>query len=231
MAPPTPDPNVRFVAFGDSATDGPSTRDYPDILRELLGEQPETFANEGIGGETSDEGRVRLDGLLGDGLFPNAEVLFYWEGGNDVARFIKELDPFLLTSPIGPNYPFANQLADRLDRVQADIQSAIAAARAVGLTVYVATYFTLRVGVGECDALPFDVILPLQAANANAYIAMLNDRIRDAASAEGAILVDVEAASAAIDADPANYFNCNHLSAQGNAIVAELFFDAIQHGG
>lgn len=122
-------------------------------------------------------------------------------------------------------------MAGRLDRVQADVQSAIVAARAVGFTVYVATYFTLQVGVGECDALPFGTILPLQAANANAYIAMLNDRIRDAASAAGAILVDVEAASAAIEADPANYFNCDHLSAQGNAIVAELFFDAIQGGG
>lgn len=102
---------MRFVAFGDSATDGPSTRDYPDILRELLGEESETFANKGMGGETSDEGRVRLDGLLSDGLFPNAEVLFYWEGGNDVTRFIKKVDPFLLTSPVDENFPFANQLA------------------------------------------------------------------------------------------------------------------------
>ena len=33
-----PDPAVVYVAFGDSSTAGPSERDYPDILRELLGE-------------------------------------------------------------------------------------------------------------------------------------------------------------------------------------------------
>ena len=32
----TPDPDVRYVAFGDSTTKGPTPRDYPAILRELL---------------------------------------------------------------------------------------------------------------------------------------------------------------------------------------------------
>ncbi|GAG17174.1 unnamed protein product, partial [marine sediment metagenome] len=66
-----------------------------------------------------------------------------------------------------------------------------------------------------------------QAVNANAYLGRLNERIREAVAARGAILVDVGAEDEVIRPDQANYFNCNHLSEQGNEIVAELFFDAI----
>ena len=93
-----PDPNVRFVAFGDSTTVGPTKRDYPDILRELLGEPPETFVNEGHGGETTGEGLDRLNGLLETELFPNAQIWMYWEGGNDIIEFIQARDPLLLVS-------------------------------------------------------------------------------------------------------------------------------------
>ena len=48
---------------------------------------------------------------------------------------------------------------------------------------------------------------------------MLNDRIRAAAANARALLVDVGASAGVLAADPANYFNCNHLSEQGNTIV------------
>ena len=67
-----PDPNVRYVAFGESTTAGPSERDYPDILREKLDQPPETFSNEGLGGESTEEGLERLADLIDRGLFPNA---------------------------------------------------------------------------------------------------------------------------------------------------------------
>ncbi len=222
-----PDPNVRYVAFGDSSTSGPSTRDYPDILRSLLDEAPETFANEGGSGETSGEGLARLKSLLADGIFPNADVLLYWEGGDDISGFIKDKDPFLLASPDDPDYSLSNDLTQRLAETQANIESALAAARNAGLRVYAATYFFLQENIAECGALPLNVVLPGQARNANVYIARLNERIRAAAESQGAVLVDVAAADDILQQDQANYFDCDHLSEQGNGIVANLFVQSI----
>ncbi len=226
-----PDPDVVYVAFGDSSTAGPSTRDYADQLRELLGEGPETFANEGHGGETSQEGLGRLRGLLADEIFPSATVLFYWESGNDITEFIGDNDRLLLFSSADLDYPFDTELTRQLDETQANIESAIVAGKNASLTVYVATYYFLMEDFQDCGALPFDVIFPGQAERANEYIARLNQRIRSAAAAGGAILVDVAARDDELRADEANYFNCNHLSARGNAIVAGLFFDAFTSDG
>ena len=222
-----PDPDVVYIAFGNSTTAGPSTRDYPDILRELLGKPSESFANEGSSGETSSEGLTRLRGLFSNEIFPNAETLLYWESGNDITAFIKDHDPFVLFSPMDADYPFTAELLARLDATQDNIEAAIGAAQGGGLDVYVATYFTMREDLQQCDALPLDVILPVQAQRANAYITLLNARIRAAVAATGATLVDVAIAGAVLRSDPANYHNCNHLSAQGNAVVAQLFFDAL----
>lgn len=222
-----PDPNVIYVAIGDSSTSGPSTRDYPDILRALLDVSPDTFANEGGSGETSEEGLDHLTFLLEEEIFPNAEVLLYWMGGHDMAGFIKDHDPFLLASPDDADYPLSNDLALRLSEIQLNIESAIAAARNARLRVYVATYFFLREDIDDCDALPLPVVLPAQARNANAYITRLNERIRMAAVNQDAVLVDVAAADVVLRQDQANYFDCNHLSEQGNGIVANLFHEAI----
>lgn len=221
------DPNIKYVAFGDSTTSGPSTRDYPDILRSLLGVAPETFVNEGNSGETSEEGLARLEGLLTGGIYPNADVLLYWEGGDDVSQFIKNHDPFLLASPDDADYPLTNDLALLLSKTQVNIESAVAAARNYRLRVFVATYFFLREDIDKCDALPIPVVLPSQASNANAYITRLNERIRAAAANQDAVLVDVAAADDALRQDQANYFDCDHLSEQGNGIIANLFQQAI----
>lgn len=222
-----PDPNVRYIAFGDSATAGPSSRDYPDILRELLDEEPESFVNEGKGGETSEEGLIRLRTLLADGIYPAAAVLLYWEAGNDITDFIKEHDLLLLHSPDDPDFPFAEELAQQLNETQVNIEAAVEAGQDAGLTVYAATYYFLREDIQECDALPLDFILPSQARRTNAYLVRLNERIRAAVAARGSILVDVAAEDELLRASRENYFNCNHLSEQGNALAADLFFDAI----
>ena len=60
---------------------------------------------------------------------------------------------------------------------------------------------------------------------------MRNVQIRAAAIAQGAILVNVAAKNAVIQADEANYADCNHLSTQGNDIVAGLFADAVTASG
>ena len=223
-----PDPAVRYVAFGDSTTDGPTTRDYPDILRELLGEEPETFANEGHSGENSEDGLYRLEGLLAGEIFPNAEVLLYWQAGNDVTDFIKDYDPLLLFSPDDPGFRYATDFTEHLENTQANIEAAIATGQEADLQVYIATYFFLQENLGECGALPFNIIFPSQAQRANAYLARLNERIRAAATARGAVLVDVADLDDVIRGDVENYYDCNHLSEQGNAIVADLFFETIR---
>jgi len=222
----TPDPAVRYVAFGDSMTKGPSEKDYHEFLRERLGMKPETFANEGHGGETTDDGLQRLVALLNNEIYPNAEVLLYWEGGNNVTDFIQHHDPLLLLSPDDDDYLFAGSLAADLDGIQDDIESAIRAAHDAGLEVRVATYFHLRESIDQCPALPLDILLPYQAERANVYIGMLNERIRQGALSEGATLVDVETINGTLHVDEDNYHNCNHLSAQGNELVADLFYEA-----
>lgn len=223
-----PDPAVRYLAFGDSETAGESGRDYPQILSELLGQPANAFVNQGRGGETAGEGLQRLRGLLDRGIYPNAHTLLYWQGGADVINLIRQVDALLLLSPTDPSYPHSARLAETLDRVQADIEAAIGAGQGAGLTVYVATYFSLREATARCEPLFLEIILPSQARNANGYVSLLNERIRQAAANTGASLVDIAAADAMLQADDAHFLNCNHLSAAGNAIVARLFADRLR---
>lgn len=223
-----PDPDVRIVAFGDSATAGPSQMDYVEYLPNLLGRPAKDFSNEGRGGETTDVGVDRLRSLLTRGLFPNAGTVLFWEGGNDVTDWIEERDGLLIFSPSSPGYPYADALTELLDGVQTNIESAIDIARQSGLQVYVSTYYSLPAFSLDCDPLFLNILLPTQAANANGYVAMLNERIRSAATNRGAVLVDVAAVDDMLRQSPENYFNCNHLSAAGNEIVAQVFSDTIQ---
>lgn len=223
-----PDPAVRFVAFGDSTSRGPSDRPYPEILIERLGEKPSALAIESRGGEFTADGVERLRGLLNAGLFPNAHTLLYWEGGKDVLDFIARTDPLVVLSPADANYPFDDQLNATLDEVQANIESAIRTAQEAGLTVYVATYFLPPEALVPCEPLLLDRILPEQATRAGEYIRRLNAHIRQAAANTGATLVDVEREAPALSGNVLNFHDCNHLSAQGNAIVAEVFRAAIQ---
>jgi hypothetical protein len=222
-----PEPAVRYVAFGDSTTKGPSERDYLLYVRDSLGLSADAVANEGSGGETTSEGLERLRSLMAAAIFPNAEVLLYWEGAKDLINLIHDLDPLLVLSPESPSYPLTAEVEDRLDAIQANVEAAIQVGRQSGLQVFVATYFSLPNGSFDCEPLLLGILLPPQAANANVYVDMLNDRIRTAASNQGAVLVDVASKDSELRSDPANYHNCNHLSAQGNEIVAEVFVQAI----
>lgn len=218
-----PRPEVRWVAFGDSSTAGPADRNYPDFLVDLLAVEANTMANAGSGGENADEGLERLQSLISRGIYPNAHTLLYWQGGGDVVDFIREVDPLLLLSPDDPNYPFGAELAATLDTTQAEIESAIQAGHQAGWTVYVATYYLRPETFLPCEPLAIQIMLPGQARFANAYTARLNERIRQAAANQGAILIDVASLSDELRADVSNYFDCNHLSEQGNERVAELF--------
>lgn len=80
---------TRYVAFGDSITDGVGDETglgYPPRLEDLLqGSDPgATVENAGVPGETTAEGLARLDSALGG----TAGVLLLMEGTNDVSRGI-----------------------------------------------------------------------------------------------------------------------------------------------
>jgi len=150
----------------------------------------------------------------------------YWEGGDEIVEFVKEHDPLLLTSPEDPNYPFTTELNQRLDKVQGDIEQAIGLAQGAGWKVYAATYYYMRENM-QCRPALLNVLLAPQAANANGYVRRLNERIRTAAANKNAVLVDVETIADFLQADSANYADCNHLSEQGNEAVAEVFINAL----
>ena len=224
---PVQKPDVKIIAFGDSTTLGPAGADYPEMLRDRLGEPPGSFANEGLGGETTEEGLERLQTIFDWDTYPNATVLLYWEGGNDLSEFIKTYDPLLFFSPDDPGFLFPGRFAETLDEVQSDIDAAIRLGRDAGLEVFVATFYPLISGTPECNPLPLDILIPIQAEHGNAYIDKLNERIRLAAASAGALVADVAASGIVRSADPNNYFNCNHLSAEGNAVVEAVFESVI----
>lgn len=221
------DEDVVFIAFGDSSTAGPSSKNYVEYLPDLLNRPAREFVNQGQGGETTGEGFDRLEQLIQRGVYPNARTLVYWLGGTDVIDFVLDRDPLLLLSPSDANYPYADALARRLDETQRNIEQVIDMADDAGWNVIVANYFPIPQTVPRCDALFLDVILPAQAANADAYVKLINQRIRLAAIAGGVDLVDIAALGDVLLADSDNYFDCNHLSASGNQIVAQRIADAI----
>lgn len=222
-----PDPNVLYLAFGDSGTSGGSGLSYPEILSELLEQPPGIIANQGRGGETTGEGLDRLRQLIERRIYPNAHTLLYWEGGGDIIELIGEVDGLLLFSPTASGYPYSGRLVETLDRVQTNIETVITEGQTAGLTVYVATYFSLREATAPCEPLALHVILPSQAQNANGYVSLLNERIRQAAVNKGAIVVDIASADDLLQSDDSNFVNCNHLSEKGNEIVAQLFAEAL----
>lgn len=223
-----PEPAVRYVAFGDSSTAGPSDRDYPSFLADLLGEGSAAVGNEGLGGETTGQGLERLRSLIARGLFPNAHTMLYWQGGNDLVDWVSGVDRLLLLSPEADNYPLGAELEAKLDALQANIEAAIREGQQAGWRVLVATYYFLPRGSLNCEPLLLNVLLPGQADNANAYVRLLNERIGRAAANTGAELVDVADLDESLRGDGVNYHNCNHLSPAGNGIVAELFLSVLR---
>lgn len=224
--PLLPDPAVRYIAFGDSTTAGPAGLQYWQYVQQDLGASEEAFAGQGKGGETVAEGLPRLRDLLDRNVYPNAQALLFWEGGDDILKFVVAHDPLVVLSPDDPNYPFRADLNSALEQVQADVAQAIMLGKQQNLAVYVATYFDLL--PGECKPALLNLLTPQQAQIANQYVNLLNDRIRQAVTDQGAVLVDVASQSAEITSTAENYLNCNHLSNQGNRVVAELFTQTIQ---
>jgi len=226
-----PDPDVIYIALGDSATSGPAERDYPDVLRERLDVPARELAKEATGGGSVSAARNTLNDLIADDIYPNARVLLLWSGGSDLIDFIGEVDPLLLWSVRDEDLPFEDELQEELTRIAGELRAIISSARSADLDVYVATYYPILGGFSSCDAMPFNILLPGQARRANEYVDLLNARIRGAVAAERAVLVDIAGELPNIADDRDNYANCNHLSSAGNILVADVFYDAIRAGG
>jgi lysophospholipase L1-like esterase len=219
-------PAVRFIAFGDSATNGPEKSNYPDLLAEKMGMAPNAFVNEGRGGENTRQGLLRLGHLLAKRFYPGAAVLLYWQGGKDVMEFIQKNDPLLVYSPADAKYPFREAWQNELNGIQQRIEEALRIAAKNGLKVYVATYYPIQAGL-KCKAAGMKMLSTTQAAIANVYVSDLNDRIRLAAKKQNAVLVDVAVKIRKIGPAQKLYDDSVHLNERGHHIVADCFMEAI----
>ena len=202
--PPAPVPRigkVRFVAFGDSLTEGtisaPVTlqlvnipHSYPaklqDALRARYKNQPEiVVANEGRAGESALDGRARLiDAIKAN----NPEVLILMDGANDLLFFHRR----------------------GVSRVVGGIEDMIKEARSRGVTVIVASLPPQRAGGLRAEGEP--------------YLAETNAQLRATAAEEGAGFVDV---NAQLDLSFVGQDGL-HLTEAGYARLAEIFAGAIR---
>jgi lysophospholipase L1-like esterase len=225
-----PNPAPLYVCFGDSITAGKDVPTYPETLDGLI--DPSVagqVANEGESGESADNGADRIKNLFGScNAYPNTVALLYLEGGAGLIDWIQEKDSFLLFDPLAPGYPYQAELTERLGNIKNNILAAVQTARSSGLQVYMATYYDLLAGVSPCDLHPLKLPLnEVQAERANHYTALLNQKIGEAASETGSALVDLNGVLGPLQGNPENFFDCNHPSASGNALIAEVFFEAL----
>jgi lysophospholipase L1-like esterase len=202
--PPAPVPRVgkvRFVAFGDSLTEGtisaPLTlrlvnipHAYParlqDALRARYKNQPEiVVANEGKAGESAIDARSRLiDAIKAN----NPEVLILMDGANDLLFYHRR----------------------GISRVVGGVEDMIKEARGRGVTVIVASLPPQRAGGLRAEGEP--------------YLAETNAALRATAAEEGAGFVDV---NAQLDLSYVGQDGL-HLTEAGYARLAEIFAGAIR---
>jgi lysophospholipase L1-like esterase len=208
VTPPPPRPRIsatRFVAFGDSITEGqislspygliPSPpQSYPFKLQNLLVsryiDQGSSIRvlDEGIGGERVSVGLTRLPRVLSADA---PEVVLLMEGVNDLN----------------------SGSASAIPGVVSALRSMVIMARGRGAQVFIATLLPQRAGG--------------QRAFAVGLIEPTNSQIRAIASSEGAVLVDLYQGFGG-SPDPWVGSDGLHPTEAGMQRIAEIFFDAIR---
>jgi lysophospholipase L1-like esterase len=203
----TPVPRLqktKFLAFGDSFTEGKSTLrvsgpifdapgSYPRRLQAKLEarytDQTITVIPDGWGGESAAEGNIRLREDL---PFYNPEVLLLLEGANDLLR---------------PNASTAAGLQRTIDDVIDALRNMIQQGKSRGCSVFVATLF------------PIDP----KRGNGASGVQPLNDRIKTLAAIENVSLVDLHAVV------PLSMLGSDglHPKAETYDVIAETWFSAI----
>jgi acyl-CoA thioesterase-1 len=195
---------TRFVAFGDSITEGKfadgsiSSSPYPltleVALRSRYTAQTVTVVNRGVGGERTVDGLTRLPGVL---AADRPEVLLLLEGVNDISNG----DPSLVQPMVDNLRQMARQ------------------GRNSGAFVMLATLLPERAGPGS----------PATRNGALPLLGQANDQIRSAAALEGVILVDL---FTGLGGTPDPWIGSDNLQLhptdEGYEKIAALFFDAIR---
>jgi lysophospholipase L1-like esterase len=210
VAPPIPRLSAtRFVAFGDSITEGKfpdatfSANPYPPAVQSMLRSRYTaqaaviTVINRGLSGEnarqTSDGGGiVRLPGVL---AADRPDVLLLLEGVNDLST----------GNPL--------TIQPMVDALRVMIRQG----RSSGAQVMIATLLPERAGPGT----------PATRNGALPLLTQANDQIRRAAVLEGATLVDLFQGLGGTP-DPWIGSDNLHPNDTGYQKIADLFFDAIR---
>jgi lysophospholipase L1-like esterase len=195
---------TRFVAFGDSITEGLNAigplllipnppNSYPGQLQALLAArytaQTMSVLDEGLGGERANDPvtQARLVAALNTDA---PEALLLMEGVNDLQSGAAAI-PGLISA----------------------LRTMVREGRRRGLPVFVGTLLPERVGGSR--------------AGAAALIVPTNDQIRPMVAEEGAVLVDVYQAFGG-SPDPGIGDDGLHPNSIGNGKIAQAFFDAIR---
>jgi acyl-CoA thioesterase-1 len=196
---------TRFVAFGDSLTEGKDSvlcaplptafwcwDAYPVRLQDMLSarytDQAFTMFPEGLGGEKTSDGLARLPGVL---TVDNPEVLLLQEGANDLLSSQEAAIPGIIAS----------------------LRSMITVARARNVRVYLANQAPQRAGGSR--------------ARGAGAVAPLNVELATLARQVDVPLVDIftplnAELAATVDADGL------HLTVRGYEVMAQAFFDSIR---
>jgi lysophospholipase L1-like esterase len=202
----TPVPRLqktKFLAFGDSFTEGKSSLtvsgpifnapgSYPERLKTKLEaryqDQTITVIPDGWGGEAAEEAAIRLREDL---PFYNPEALLLLEGANDLGR---------------PEARTAAGLQSAIDDVIDGLRDMIQQGKSRGCSVFVAT------------------LLPMHPERGGARgVQPLNDRIKTLAAAENATLVDLHAV---VSLDMLGRDGL-HPKAEVYDVIADAWFNAI----
>lgn len=222
-----PPPEVRYICFGDSATQGLPGGSYPQVLEEMLvdrnGEQQGCVANRGQVGDIACLSYQRLLENIDGTLHPNAHTVLYWEGGNDLFYYLYDLYG-------GQNFSLNHgPQPGEESHIEAIAENCILHAaemiRSRSLAVIVGTYFQVIPGkpvTGIPQGLTTD-----QAVYVNQYVDALNAAILAMAQAEGVPVAPIHTLGV-LGGSPDFYYDGMHPNEQGYALIAAVWYDAIQ---
>jgi lysophospholipase L1-like esterase len=230
-APPKPPPPppvlsaTRFVAFGDSITEGFAqtcpgslTFTWLDFLRDIQGVRPPP--------DSPISYPTRLRALLG-ARYPNETFTvinegnggeFTADGATDLPRVLTQDTPQVLLLQEGTNdmdsIGFGANPDTQMTTVVNNLRAMIRAARSRGVTVFVGNLTPQR--QGACRGY------------APAYIGPVNDRIRAMVSGVDATLADIYAAFGSVAGADLIGPDGLHPTDTGYSKIADTFFDVIR---